>query len=246
MIESFRTQLGKGKLVDLVRGLLAKVGYRDELERCYKSPSEVEARWQSVEELVNAVAQYEANSSKPTLLGFLEEVALANREDQREEDPDTRVEHAVSLMTLHSAKGLEFPHVFMVGMEEGLIPHKRSVVESRGIDEERRLCYVGVTRARESLTLTLCKARMKWGKLVPSIPSRFLMEMRGETDKARRAAEAAVELYQESERAAARAERAKGGRSSKTVTGKKGGGRAPARAGARRNAASDRRPAGRS
>jgi DNA helicase-2/ATP-dependent DNA helicase PcrA len=104
-------------------------------------------------------------------------------------------------MTLHSAKGLEFPHVYMVGMEEGLLPHQRSVTDSRGIEEERRLCYVGVTRAEEHLTLTFVKARTKWGKQRPSIPSRFIMELRGDTERAKRAAEAAAKLFGPSEAA---------------------------------------------
>ena len=85
-------------------------------------------------------------------------------------------------MTLHSAKGLEFAEVYMVGMEEGTLPHARSVAgDAAAIDEERRLCYVGVTRARRRLTLTLALSRQKWGKPRPTIPSRFLYEITGQT-----------------------------------------------------------------
>jgi len=195
MIDAFRARLGSSPLAPLVSELVATVNYKAEIERVYKNPGDVEARWQSIEELVNAVAQYESKSSRPSLLGFLEETTLAGREDQKDDEKDKRQVHAVTLMTLHSAKGLEFPHVYMVGMEEGLLPHGRSIVDGRSIDEERRLCYVGVTRAQDTLTLTLCKGRMKWGKLRAQIPSRFLMEMRGETEKARRAAEAAEKLF---------------------------------------------------
>ncbi len=196
MIESFRAMLGSRPLTDIANDLVKTVDYKQEIERIYKTPGDVEARWNSIEELVSSVALYEQRAKSPSLLGFLEETALAGREGERDSEKNEKKLHAVTLMTLHSAKGLEFPHVYMVGMEEGLLPHSRSIADaSRNVDEERRLCYVGVTRAKDTLTLTLSKSRMKWGKPRAEIPSRFLMEMRGETEKARRAAEAAEKLF---------------------------------------------------
>ena len=194
LIEFYRARLGTEPLAPLVTELLQKVDYKSELERVYKNAGEPEARWQSVEEFVNSVALYEERTEQPSLLGFLEEATLSGREDNRDTD-DKRERHAVTLMTMHSAKGLEFPHVYIVGMEEGILPHSRSIIDGRSIDEERRLAYVGVTRAQETLTLSFAKTRMKWGKPRGSIPSRFLMEMRGETERAKKAAEAAALLF---------------------------------------------------
>ena len=152
-----------------------------------------QTRAENLEELVSAARAFENSAEEEDLSplqAFLGHASLEAGETQAADHEDS-----IQLMTLHSAKGLEFPKVFLVGMEEGLLPHSRSIVDGRSIDEERRLCYVGVTRARETLTLTLCKARMKWGKARPQIPSRFLMEMRGETEKAKRAAEAAEKLF---------------------------------------------------
>ena len=202
LLEGFRRRLSTEPLSALAFELIQKIDYRAEIERNYKNPGDVQTRLNMIEELVNAIAQYESRAESPSLLGFLEECTLAGRDDTRD-DKDSRREHAVTLMTLHSAKGLEFPQVYMVGMEEGLLPHKRSVTDDGDtIAEERRLCYVGVTRAQELLTLSLCKNRMKWGKLRPQIPSRFLLEMRGETARAEQMAEEAKLLLQAEMRAA--------------------------------------------
>jgi DNA helicase-2/ATP-dependent DNA helicase PcrA len=109
---------------------------------------------------------------------------LLSERDDGEEKESQLARNCVVLMTLHSAKGLEFPSVYLVGMEEGILPHKRSVAAEHdsAIDEERRLCYVGVTRAREQLTLSFALTRRKWGKPHPTIPSRFLYEMTGQAE----------------------------------------------------------------
>jgi DNA helicase-2/ATP-dependent DNA helicase PcrA len=198
LLERHRTALANGKLADLAKALLTEVGYKAELERVYKTPGEIEGRWEAIGELVSALAAYEQRTKTPSLREFLDEMTLAGRDEQEKEEQGARV----ALMTFHSAKGLEFSHVYMVGMEEGLIPHRRAVEDSggAGIDEERRLCYVGVTRAKDELTLSLCKARTKWGVERPQVPSRFLMEMRGQTEQAAKAAAAAEKLFRGEER----------------------------------------------
>jgi DNA helicase-2/ATP-dependent DNA helicase PcrA len=184
LIERYREIASHGRLVLMLQQLLAEVGYQDELARQYKEPNEQIARWNAVEEVVNALGAYVERTKRPTLAGFIEDVALVGRDDS--DDKESRLaRNAVVLMTLHSAKGLEYPHVYLVGMEEGLLPHHRAVdLEGAAIDEERRLCYVGVTRARDRLTLTLALGRMKWGKKRPTIPSRFLFELLGKADRA--------------------------------------------------------------
>ena len=172
--------------VEVVKTLIREIEYKDELTRLYPDAGDQESRWASVEEVVNAVAGYsqrEAESGhRPTIAGFLQEVALTGNED--DQDKESKLErNAVALMTLHAAKGLEFSEVYMVGMEEGTLPHHRSIAEpGAAVDEERRLCYVGVTRAQRRLTLTLALNRLKWGKSRPTIPSRFLYELTGRAD----------------------------------------------------------------
>jgi DNA helicase-2/ATP-dependent DNA helicase PcrA len=130
---------------------------------------------------------------------------LADRDDSEEKESQL-ARNAIALMTLHSAKGLEFPRVYLVGLEEGILPHKRSLEAETdaAIDEERRLCYVGVTRAQEQLTLSFALARRKWGKPRPTIPSRFLYEMTGQAENFPPAVEAKAAGPRKSTRRGAR------------------------------------------
>ncbi len=170
-------------LADLVRQLVQAVGYEAEIQRLYDDPQQQQARWHSVQDVVNALADYEAQAAAPTLREFLDDATLAGREFESSKEDQLR-RHAVALMTLHSAKGLEFPYVYMVGMEEGLLPHHRHTQEDeRALDEERRLCYVGVTRAQEAITFSLALTRRKWGKPRTTIPSRFLYELTGQSER---------------------------------------------------------------
>jgi DNA helicase-2/ATP-dependent DNA helicase PcrA len=133
---------------------------------------------ENVAEVLNAMASYEEREPQPTLAGFLEKVSLLDRDEPNRNDKENKLKRdAVVLMSLHSSKGLEFPHVFFVGLEEDLLPHKKSVGEGVDIEEERRLCYVGITRARQTLTLLNAARRKKFGKMQPRIPSRFLEEI---------------------------------------------------------------------
>jgi DNA helicase II / ATP-dependent DNA helicase PcrA len=181
LIERYRRRSHQDPLVEVVRDLIHDIGYKQELARIYPEVSEQETRWAAVEEVVNAVGDYAKRAKQPTVAGYLQDIALATSDQDR--DKESKLERdAVVLMTLHAAKGLEFREVYMVGMEEGTLPHARSVAgDASAIDEERRLCYVGVTRAQRRLTLTLALSRQKWGKPRPTIASRFLYEITGQT-----------------------------------------------------------------
>jgi ATP-dependent DNA helicase UvrD/PcrA len=187
LVDEFRGRLQRAPLVSVARDLIQRTNYRAEIERLYKEPNDQTARWNTVEEVINAVGAYQQRADKPTLGGFLDDVALAGRDEPADKETKLKRNNIV-LMTLHSAKGLEFPHVYLVGMEEGLLPHHRAVGSAgSAVDEERRLCYVGVTRAQDRLTLTLALARLKWGKSRATTPSRFLFELLGKADNARAA-----------------------------------------------------------
>jgi DNA helicase-2/ATP-dependent DNA helicase PcrA len=178
LVLRFQQRAAREPVVDVVRDLIRDIGYRDEIERAYENPAEQLSRWSAVEEVVNAVGRYQQRATKPTLREFLDEAQLEDRDDDDKESQLAK--NAVALMTLHSAKGLEFPEVYLVGMEEGFLPHHRADKEGlTAVEEERRLCYVGVTRAQERLTMSLSLSRMKWGKSRSTEPSRFLYELTG-------------------------------------------------------------------
>ena len=153
------------------------------LPACTNNPRSVKRSMSSLEELTNALGAYQDGAKEPDLTGFLSEIALSGREMGNEKDK-LAAQNAVWLLTLHAAKGLEFPVVYMVGLEDGILPHSRSVKsgEEDDIAEERRLCYVGITRAQEKLTLSLALTRRKWGQARPTTPSRFLYEITGKAD----------------------------------------------------------------
>lgn len=185
LIDAFCNQPPKTTVAHIVALVLAKTAYRDSLVKLYPDPAERETRLASLEEIINAAANYDkkGRAKSHSLSGFLDDMMLNERDDGDEKDLQLS-RNSVALMTLHSAKGLEFPHVYLVGMEENILPHKRSVdaENDSAIDEERRLCYVGVTRAREFLTLSFALTRRKWGKPQKTIPSRFLYEMTGQAE----------------------------------------------------------------
>ena len=154
---------------ELVQRVLERSGYLDALEA--ERTIEAQGRMENLQELVGAAQEYQAAADEPSLSSFLQEISLFS-----DQDSIRSKQSLVTLMTLHNAKGLEFRAVFMIGMEEGIFPHSRSIEEAM-LEEERRLAYVGMTRARERLTLTHASQRSLWGNRNYNLPSRFLDEL---------------------------------------------------------------------
>src|SRR5437667_11909745 len=154
---------------ELLERVLQRSGYLEALEA--ERTIEAQGRIENLQELVGVTQEYQHTAPEPSLSGFLQEISLYSDQDAIRGE-----QSLVTLMTLHNAKGLEFRAVFMIGMEEGIFPHSRSI-EEQGLEEERRLCYVGMTRAQERLTLTHASARSLWGNRSYNLPSRFLDEL---------------------------------------------------------------------
>ena len=173
MIQGLKDNLDNLTAGEVLNHVLEQSGYVKELQQ--QGTDEADNRIANIYELYNAVQQFQEDNEETSLEAFLASASLASDLDGLDEE-----QQKVSLMTLHSAKGLEFPIVFLVGMEQGLLPHNRTLNDPLEIEEERRLCYVGITRAQEQLFLTYTRERRLWGQREPAVSSQFLMELPGE------------------------------------------------------------------
>ncbi|MBV8143221.1 MAG: UvrD-helicase domain-containing protein [Verrucomicrobia bacterium] len=173
LVDEYETKLVQplADLAKTVEELLLQIGYFQDLRRGCKTPEESLNREENVRELIRAIADFQARSTDG-LPGFLADTAL---DREHEGEPDKSVD-GVTLITFHAAKGLEFTQVFLIGLEEGLLPHSRSKLDGN-LEEERRLFYVGITRAKRNLTLTHCTSRFRYGSPSPCYPSSFLKDL---------------------------------------------------------------------
>jgi DNA helicase-2/ATP-dependent DNA helicase PcrA len=172
LVEKFRARFAEGRAAEAARALVAEVDLYGHARSTVQSFEAAQRKVDGLDGVLRSLEAYEARTARPSLGTWLQRLALDSR---AEEDP--AVDGGVTLMTLHAAKGLEFPVVFLVGVEEDLLPCGGIQGEARDLDEERRLAYVGITRARERLYLTRAAARTKRGKLLPRTPSRFLEDL---------------------------------------------------------------------
>ncbi|GAE29501.1 DNA helicase PcrA [Halalkalibacter hemicellulosilyticus] len=162
-------------VTELVEELLERTGYRDMLKN--EQTIEAQSRLENIDEFLTVTNEFETRNEDKSLINFLTDLALVADIDQLDEDVEGKPREAVTLMTLHSAKGLEFPLVFLIGMEEGVFPHSRSLFEQDEMEEERRLAYVGITRAEQQLYMTNARMRTLYGRTNTNPPSRFISEI---------------------------------------------------------------------
>ncbi|MGV3533443.1 MAG: ATP-dependent helicase [Chthoniobacteraceae bacterium] len=174
LLDGYETKLNEplANQVEVLRELIKEVGYLEDLRRSCKTEAEGLGRENNVVEMMKSFEEYLGRSTGG-LRGFLDEMML--RQEREEEDEDGKGS-GVTLITLHAAKGLEYPHVYLIGLEEGFIPHDRSKMEGT-VDEERRLLYVGITRAMKTLAMTWCRNRIKYGSPQPCTASSFIKEL---------------------------------------------------------------------
>jgi DNA helicase II / ATP-dependent DNA helicase PcrA len=170
IVEPIRADLAQSSVLDVLDTILERSGYARYVQ---DGTEEGEERWANVQELRNKAQNYDELASENALSAFLEDVSLVQDVDQIDDNPSD----AVTLITLHAAKGLEFPTVFLIGVEEGILPHQRSIDDPKQLEEERRLFYVGITRAMRSLYLVRAFRRTTYGTSSVNTPSRFLLDV---------------------------------------------------------------------
>ncbi|MCG7215954.1 DNA helicase PcrA [Paenibacillus mucilaginosus] len=174
MIENLHRMVEYLSVTELTEKMLELSGYRDELRR--ENTIESQARLENIDEFLSVTMDFEKRNEDKSLVSFLTDLALIADIDSMNADPEEG-KQGVVLMTMHSAKGLEFPVVFIMGLEEGVFPHSRAVADNEELEEERRLAYVGITRAEEQLFLTCARMRTLFGRTAQNAPSRFLREL---------------------------------------------------------------------
>ncbi|MCP3774986.1 DNA helicase PcrA [Paenibacillus sp. MZ04-78.2] len=174
MIENLYRMVDYLSVTELTEKMLEMSGYREELKR--ENTIESQARLENIDEFLSVTMEFEKRNEDKSLVSFLTDLALIADIDSMNQDPEAG-KQGVVLMTMHSAKGLEFPVVFVVGLEEGVFPHSRALMDNEELEEERRLAYVGITRAEEELFLTCARMRTLFGRTTANAPSRFLQEL---------------------------------------------------------------------
>ena len=159
--------------------LIEEIHFLKFIDKQYDNVKQADRRKNDIMMFIDSAERFtKFHGEHATLKNFVEKLLLQDSQDNQEEEEDDDIRrNEVTLMTLHSSKGLEFDIVYLIGMEEEILPHKRTIVDGEDISEERRLAYVGVTRAREKLIMTYCKERKIYGRKVPRHPSRFLNEL---------------------------------------------------------------------
>jgi DNA helicase-2/ATP-dependent DNA helicase PcrA len=174
LIMNYRDMFARGReMGKTLKTLIEEINYRDYISGLYKTPEAAFRKLENLDGFIESITRFESREPSPSLHGFLETMALADLMEEKEQKGG----RGVTLISFHSSKGLEFPVVFIAGAEEEILPHRKSTDMSGGIEEERRLFYVGITRAMQELYITYADQRSKYGKEHPSAPSRFLEEI---------------------------------------------------------------------
>lgn len=174
LLGQYSSAFARGRdMGNILKSLIEEINYSDYIKELYKTPEAALRKIENLKGFADSINYYEARDTSPTLRGFLENMALTDLLDEKAE----KEARGVTLISFHSSKGLEFPVVFIAGTEDDILPHKKSSGSEEGIEEERRLFYVGITRAMNELYISYTDHRLKYGKSVPTVPSRFIEEI---------------------------------------------------------------------